>query len=252
VDEFRHFINAREKIYELFEKFTGKRQGSGFIRLGGVKEDLPHGWIVQYQEVANILVKTLTVVNKALIGDRSFRERLSGPSVNAQLVLNYGVSGPAMRASGLNFDLRKSQPFYFYQDVDFDIPVGITGTTYDRYLIRLEEVFQSLRIINQVIDNLPLGEIVPRALDLPPQELLVYIKGLGPLGNFHTLTLESPGGEAGVSVQLGKELSLDRLKVIAPAFTLAQAMPIFVQGLERNQLTAAVASLGLKRFELDR
>lgn len=251
-DEFKLFINAREKIYELFEKFTGKRQGGGFISLGGVKEDLPHGWIVQYQEVAAILGRNLPVINKALIGNKNFRDQLSGPAVNAQLVLNYGVSGPAMRASGLNFDLRKSQPFYFYQDVDFDIPVGITGTTYDRYLIRLEEVYQSLRIINQVIDNLPLGEVVPAALNLPPQELLLYIKTLEPLGTFHTLTFESPGGEAGVSLQLGHDLALERVKIITPAFSLAQAMPIFVQGLKRDQLAAAVASLGIKRYELDR
>jgi NADH-quinone oxidoreductase subunit C/D len=246
------FINAREKIYELFEKFTGKRQATGFIRLGGMKDDIPPGWIVQYQEVDHILSKTLPVIIKALVGDKSFRDQLAGPPVNAQLVLNSGVSGPAMRASGLNFDLRKSQPIYFYNDVDFDIPVGITGTTYDRFLIRYEEVFQSLRIINQVIDNLPLGEIIEPSLNLPPQEILEYVSRLERMTNFHTGSLESPSGEAGISLQLGDNGKLERVKIMAPSFGLAQALPIFVTGLEASQLRAAVASLGMKRYELDR
>lgn len=251
-EEYKLFINAREKVYELFEKFCGHRQCSGFVRLGGVKEDLPHGWIMQYQEMAAILNKNLPVINQALIAKRDFKSKLSGPAINPQTILQWGVTGPAMRASGLNFDLRKSQPFYFYQEVDFDIPVGIYGSVYDRYLIRLEEIFQSLRIITQVIDNLPLGQLINSEVDLPPLELMAYINQLPTLSDFHTSSIESPGGEAGIAVIMGENKSLQRIKFKTPSLNLAQALPPLILGLRAEQLRSAVASLGIRKFELDR
>lgn len=249
--EHLHFLNAREKIYELFERFCGHRQGFGFICIGGVKEDLPHGWIVQFQEISNILKRNLNMVDKNLLTDRSFRDSLTGPSVNAQTILQNAVSGPAMRASGLNFDLRKSAPFYFYQDVDFDIPVGIFGTTFDRYLIRIEEIRQSFRIITQVMDNLPLGEFISTGFNRSPLELLAELKP-DSKSLFHSTTLEAPGGEAGVSVSMSERGELNRVKLKTPAFSLAQALPHLSKGLRENQLAACVASLGIRRFELDR
>lgn len=251
IDEFRLFIDAREKVYELFEKFCGHRQGFGCVRLGGLRFDLPHGWIVEFQAVAEILGKNLTILHHSLLGQSRFREVLSGEFVNAQTVLQGGVSGPAMRASGLNFDLRKSQPFYFYQDVDFDIPVGIHGTAYDRYLIRYEEIFQSLRIITQVIDNLPLGEIVSTEWELDyvrTKEKLASIETKG----WHFGPLESPNGEAGFFLLPGEDFGLYRVKIKSPSFVLAQSLPQFVAGLKKEQLRPCLASLGLRRFEMDR
>jgi NADH-quinone oxidoreductase subunit C/D len=251
-DEFRQFINSREKIYELFEKYSGHRHGIGVARIGGVREDLPHGWIVEYQNVSEVLIKNLVVVHNALIGKNKFRSHLEGEPVNAQSVLQWGVSGPAMRAAGLNFDLRKSQPFYFYQDIDFDIPVGIHGSTYDRYLIRYEEVFQSLRIITQVIDNLPLGEHVPQAFDQNYLELIKLFKTLEFPLQWHYSSIESSSGEAGYLVKLDGTLKPSRIKLKTPGFSIAQALPIFVRGLREEQLSTCLASLGVLRWEMDR
>lgn len=250
--EFKLFIDAREKIYELFEKFTGHRQGLGIVRIGGMKEDLPHGWIIEYQSVAEILGKNLRIIHKSLISQKNFRSRLEGEAVNAQSVLQWGVSGPAMRAAGLNFDLRKSQPFYFYQDIDFDIPVGIHGAAYDRYLIRYEEIQQSLRIITQVIDNLPLGDVINDEYNKNYIELDKLLKSHEFSKGWHYSPLETPNGEAGFLVKLNNELKAERLKIKTPSFSITQALPIFVKGLTLDQLTPGLVSLGLSRSELDR
>jgi NADH-quinone oxidoreductase subunit C/D len=252
VEEYTLFLNARERIYELFEKYSGHRHGLGVSRIGGVKEDLPPGWIVEYQSVAEVLNKNLRVIHQSLLGQTQFRSLLDGEPVNAQSVLQCGVSGPAMRAAGLNFDLRKSQPFYFYQDIDFDIPVGIHGTSFDRYLIRYEEIFQSLRIITQVIDNLPLGEIISTTFDKNYLELHELFSSLEKPTQWHYSSVEAPSGEAGFFVRFAGDLKPARIKLKTPGFSLAQALPIFTLGLREEQLPITLLSLGLSRWEMDR
>lgn len=252
MEEYRLFVNAREKIYELFEKYSGHRHGLGISRIGGVKEDLPHGWIVEYQTVADVLTKNLRLIHNSLRSQIKFRNHLDGDPVNAQSVLQMGLSGPAMRAAGLNFDLRKSQPFYFYSDIDFDIPVGIHGSSYDRYLIRYEEIFQSLRIITQVIDNLPLGEVVPEAFNKNYLELTSIFETLEQPKEWHYSALESPSGEAGFLVNFDGGIKPARIKMKTPGFSIAQALPMFIKGLREEQLAACLASLGLSRWEMDR
>ncbi|MES2529155.1 MAG: NADH-quinone oxidoreductase subunit C [Bdellovibrionota bacterium] len=251
-NEHRVFLDAREKVFELFEKYCGHRQGFGVARLGGVKEDLPHGWIVEYQAVAGILLKTLPLVNNTLFAQKEFRDSLGGEGVSAQTILQWGVGGPAMRAAGVNFDLRKSQPFYFYNDIDFDIPVGIYGRAYDRYLIRLEEIFQSFRIITQVIDNLPLGTIVNETFEGTTTEVLKKMMGITPENKWHSSSLETPNGEGGFSLLAGAGWKLERVRVKTPGLMLAQALPSLTLGLRENELRASIASLGLRRSEIDR
>lgn len=251
-DEHRIFLDLREKVYELFEKYCGHRQGFGVARLGGVQEDLPHGWIVEYQSVADILHKTLPMLNNTLFSQKDFRDSLGGEGVSAQTILQWGVGGPAMRAAGVNFDLRKSQPFYFYHDIDFDIPVGIYGRAYDRYLIRLEEIFQSLRIVTQVIDNLPLGSIMSEEFNLPSVDILKKLGNKVPEISWHTSSVETPNGEGGFSLLAGKGWKIERVRVKTPSFMLSQALPSLTLGLRENELTASMASLGLRRTEIDR
>lgn len=252
LDEHRLFINLREKVYELMEKYCGRRQGLGIARIGGVKEDLPHGWIVEYQAVCDLVLKSLRTVHNSLVNQKKFREVLGGAIVSAQTALEWGVSGPAMRAAGLNFDLRKSQPFYFYQDIDFDIPVGINGTAYERYLIRYEEIFQSFRIITQVIDNLPLGEILNVDYDKDYVGINEMLQSLDTPKGWQYTSVESPNGEAGFLLMFNKTLSPYRLKIKTPSFALAQALPYFVSGISEDQLKVCLASLGIRNFEMDR
>lgn len=250
--EYTTFINSREKIYELFEKFSGHRLGVGSAAVGGTKEDLPPGWIVEYQGAADLLVKNLRTVNKSLINSRRFREALQGEPLNAQSMLQWGISGPAMRAAGLNFDLRKSQPFYFYQDIDFDIPVGINGTGYDRYLIRFEEILQSFRIITQVIDNLPLGEVISIDFNKNYFEILQNLEKLEQPKQWHGSAIESPSGEAGFLVKFGTGLKPLFFKMKTSSFFIAQAAGVFLKGLTEDQVAANIASLGISRWEMDR
>ncbi len=252
MDEHRLFINCREKIYELMEKYCGRRQGLGVARLGGIKEDLPHGWIVEYQSVYEIIFKSIKTIHRSLISQVKFRESLSTGEVSAQTALEWGISGPAMRASGLNFDLRKSQGFYFYQDIDFDIPVGIHGTAYERYLIRFEEIFQSFRIITQVIDNLPLGEIVNSDFDKNYLDLKNYLRTLNLPRGWQYTGIESPNGEAGFLVMFDGKADPLRVKIKTPSFALAQALPHFIHGMQEAQINSSLASMGIRRFELDR
>lgn len=250
--EHRLLLDLREKVYELFERFSGFRHGVGIVKMGGVSQDLPPGWIVEYQDVSDKIRKKLHLIHNSLVSRSQFKKLLAGASVNAQLVMQGGISGPAMRAAGLNFDLRKSRPFYFYQDIDYDIPVGINGTAFDRYLIRYEEIFQSLRIITQVIDNLPLGRVIAENFDLDPLAQMDQFKQLDPPTNWHYSALEMPAGEGGILVQLGRELKPLRIKIKTPSFAMAQAMSIFVNGLQEEQLQVCQASLGLSRWEIDR
>ncbi len=252
LDEHRLFLNCREKIYELMEKFCGRRQGLSIARFGGIKEDLPYGWIIEYQAVCEIVTKTIRVIHRSLFNQHKFRDQLSGGIVSAQTALEWGVSGPAMRASGLNFDLRKSQPFYFYKDIDFDIPVGINGTAYERYLIRYEEIFQSFRIITQVIDNLPLGEIINPDFDKNILALKDHFESLEFPRGWQYTGIESPNGEAGFLVMFNDRIAPYRVKIKTPSFPLVQAISHFVSGIKEEQLGPCLASLGIRQFELDR
>lgn len=252
-EEFKLYLDSREKVYELFEKFSGHRHGVGSIRLGGLREDLPPGWISEYQIVADVLNKNLKLIRQSLISKKSFRDFLDGDPLDSQLILKWGVSGPAMRAAGLNFDLRKSQPVYFYRDIDFDIPVGIHGTAYDRFLIRNEEISQSLRIVTQVIDNLPLGDVINPMFNHHYIDLVNILEGLERKADWHYSALEAPSGEAGFLVKFQKKgLQPARIKMKTPGFALASAMPVFVKGLREEQLPVALSGLGLSRWEMDR
>ena len=252
LDEHKLFINAREKIYELVEKYCGRRQGFGMARLGGVKEDLPHGWIVEYQSVCDIVTKALLIIHRSLLGQKLFRDQLVGAEVSAQTALQSGIGGPAMRACGLNFDLRKSQPFYFYQDIDFDIPVGIHGTSYERYLVRYEEIHQSFRIITQVIDNLPLGEIMNVDFDRDYIGVKSHIESLDFSDGWQYTGIEAPNGECGFMVMFSGKISPYRLKIKTPSFSITQALPLLLLNLKEDQIRPCLASLGIRQSELDR
>jgi len=244
------FINAREKVIELFEKYCGHRWGEGAVILGGVFEDLPHGWISEYQSVEKVVVKNLKIIHQSLLTQSKFRSTLDAAGIDARTVLDWGLSGPAMRASGLNFDLRKSRPIYFYKDIDFDVPVGIHGTAYDRYLIRYEEILQSFRIMTQVLDNLPLGDVkIPE--DFRDDLLLKFPKNK-PNGIWYYSVLESANGELGTLALMSENYHPHRLKIKSPSFSILQSLNEFLKGLEEYQVEASVASLGIRKSDLDR
>lgn len=250
-DEYRPLINAREKILELFEKYCGHRFGLGIATVGGVSHDLPLGWVAEYQAVSTLVLKIVKLIQSSLVSSSKFRSLMQGGDINAQTLIQWGIGGPAMRAAGLNFDLRKAQPFYFYQDVDFDIPIGINGSGYDRFLVRIEEIYQSFRIITQVVENIPLGEVVDIDYKKNYPDMMRLIK-IPSTDLWHYSCIESPSGEAGFLVKMASSLTPLRVKIKTPSFSIVQGMKMFARGLEEKQLAPCLASLGISRWELDR
>lgn len=240
--ESKLFTDCREKIFEVFESLTGHRQGFGTIRFGGLTYDTPHGWLIQYQRISDDVSLMLSFLRKFFLSRKDFKDQLQGPPINAETVLRYSLTGPTLRAAGLNFDLRKSKPFYFYKDVDFDIPVGVEGKLFDRFLILIEEIFQSLRIVDQVVDNLPLGEVWTD----PAPSLSKKFSG------FTSMSFEAPNGEMGISIQLSESEDIQRIKFLTPSFSSAQGLSALCYGLTEAQLPVLLESLGINRFELDR
>lgn len=251
LSNFSHFsilINLREKVYELFEKWTGSRQATGSCLVGGVRQDLPQGWIVECQMALRLIDRYLPLFHQGFMSHKEFRNLAQGPRIEAQSILNFGITGPAMRAAGINFDLRKSDPFYFYQDLEFDIPVGVFGMTYDRYLVRIEEIFQSLRLVTQIIDNIPEGDF-----DLYPHHQMTFSQFSDHLiQKWNYGFLEAPSGETGMMIKLKNDQNISRIKFNTPSFALVQGLDVLVRGLTQKQLAIAVSSLGLSRWEMDR
>ncbi|RZC40457.1 NADH dehydrogenase [ubiquinone] iron-sulfur protein 2, mitochondrial, partial [Asbolus verrucosus] len=153
-------FEEREKMYEFCERVCGARMHAGYFRIGGVSQDIPIGLLDDIHELVSKLGERLDEVEDLVTGNRIFIERTKDIGcVDAQEALNRGFSGCMIRASGIKWDLRKTQPYEIYDELDFDVPVGSNGDIYDRFRIRIEEARQSIRIIEQVMNNMPPGEI---------------------------------------------------------------------------------------------
>lgn len=236
-------MSAREKAFELNEKYCGRRHGSFISRLGGVGHDLPHGWNVEFIEFERLLHKLVPLIRHELSGHTQLQEQKNLAQLTASQAIKWGVTGPVLRASGINFDLRKSRPIYFYSDIEFDIPVGIYGTNYDRLLLRFEEVMESLRIIVQVIDNLPLGDFCLEA------EQISHQIETSQVDSFFT---SFEGGQGEVGLYYLKSENKISLKIRTASLTNAQALPFILQQVPKKYLSATLNLLGLHKQEIDR
>ena len=155
---FMYTFTEREKLYSLMEQLTGARFTTSYTRIGGLARDIPDGWLGNVLKVMNELEPVIDEVDKLLTRNRIFYDRTVGVGViGREDAIAYGLSGPNLRASGVPMDLRKDVPYLGYEQYDFDVPVGNTGDSYDRWLVRLEEMRQSIRIIRQAVDQLPEG-----------------------------------------------------------------------------------------------
>lgn len=247
LNESLFYLDAYERICELFESLTGNRYGQGMIKIGGSNVDVPAGWIIEFQEFNKLFMKNVLVYHQHLLSNSKFRSLLGHAKVSSHSVLEYGVSGPNLRAAGINYDLRKSRSLYFYQDIDFDVPVGLHGTSFDRYLVRFEEIIQSSRIITQVLDNLPLGEV---DLGIAESEWSDNLRTRP--NEFHYFALEAPNGETGITYVQGEQAEIKRLKIKSPSLFLTQALGEFLRGTDENSVAVALASLGIREREMER
>ncbi|KAK6462492.1 NADH-ubiquinone oxidoreductase 49 kDa subunit mitochondrial precursor [Scheffersomyces coipomensis] len=249
-------FEEREKLMEFYERVSGARLHSAYVRPGGVSQDLPVGLLDDIYMWATQFGDRIDETEELVTDNRIWKDRTIGVGiVTAEDALNYSLSGVMLRGSGIPFDIRKSQPYDAYDLVDFDIAVGLNGDCYDRYLIRMAEFRQSLRIIFQCINDIPEGptkvedyKISPPSRSLMKEDMealihhfLLFTKGYAvPQGETYTC-IEAPKGEMGVYVVSDGSERPYRCKIRAPGFAHLGAFDHISRG---NLLADAVAIIG--------
>ena len=264
---FLHTFTEREKIYNLCESLTGARFTTSYTRIGGLARDLPEGWIDQCRQFLNEVEKNFDETETLLTRNRIFVDRTQGVGVlPKEIAINYGITGPNLRGSGVDHDLRKTNPYLIYDSLDFDVPVGTTGDSYDRYLVRMEEMRQSARLIRQCLDRLPGG---PVSLEdgktfLPPKDkvlssmeelihqLMLVTQGVQvPEGEVY-FGAENPKGELGFYIHSTGGGTPHRMKIRAPSFVNLSVLPYLLKGEMMSDTVAILGSIDFVMGESDR
>jgi NADH-quinone oxidoreductase subunit D len=243
VTVFLYCLRERELILDLFEEYCGARLTYNCVRVGGQPFDLSPGWDRKVRELCDIVDEKTLEYETLLTQNRIWLERTRGVGViSGADAVAIGLSGPSLRASGVLRDLRKDEPYAAYDEMAFDIPLGGAGDTYDRYLVRLEEMQQSTRIVRQALDGMPEGPVmgkVPRLIKPPAGE------------TYHAI--ESPKGEIGFFIASdGKALSPYRFRVRPPSFCNLQALPQLVRGHFVADVVALIGTIDIVLGEVDR
>jgi NADH-quinone oxidoreductase subunit C/D len=264
---FFHLFTYREEVYTLFERLCGARLTVALTRVGGMAQDAPNGWFKEVLAFCERMRAEIDEIDQLMIGNKIFRKRTEGVTpVSAEEAIAWGYTGPLLRASGVALDLRKAQPYYGYDQLDFDIPIGTKGDIFDRYLVRIEEMRQSLRIIEQVCKNVPAGDytIRDKHIVLPEKSdvygnieglmnhFMLVVKGIRPpVGEVYDAT-EAANGELGFYLVSDGSANPYRLKVRPPCFAIYQSFPSVVKGSLIADAIATVASMNVIAGELDR
>jgi NADH-quinone oxidoreductase subunit D len=240
---FLYTFRERELILDLFEEYCGARLTYNAMRIGGLPLDIPPGWDRKVLEFCTILETKIVEYEELLTHNRIWLERTRNVGVIAGAeAVALGLTGPVLRGSGVARDVRKDEPYAAYADFEFDVPIGTAGDTYDRYLVRMEEFRQSVRIIRQAVAGLPEGPIVgkvPRLIKPPAGE------------TYHAI--ESPKGELGYFiVSDGKSNTPYRFRVRPPSFCNLQALPRLIRGHLIADVVALIGSIDIVLGEVDR
>ncbi len=267
-------FTEREKIYNLCETLTGARFTTAYTRIGGVARDTPPGWCDAVRKFLNEVVITIAEVDTLLARNRIFVERTREIGVIPKdVAIDYGLTGPNLRGSGVEYDLRKAHPYLCYKELEFDVPVGTVGDCYDRYLVRMEEMRQSVRIIHQCLDKIPGGfdnkSKEPVCIDdgkvtLPPKhkvltdmeelihQFMLVTQGVNcPAGEVY-FGHENPKGELGFYIVSRGGGVPYRLKIRSPSFCNLSILPWLMPGHLLSDTTAILGSLDFVMGECDR
>ncbi len=264
---FWYSFAPREKIYELLEEYCGARLTVSLTRVGGMAYDLPEGWLKRAEEAVTYIEKQMKLVDGLLTKNPIWISRTKGVcALDQESSIQYGYTGPLLRATGLNFDLRKVEPYYFYDQVEFDIPIALNGDVYDRYLVRMEEIHQSCRIIRQLLKNFPTGpmSIDDKRITLPKKEdvynsieglmnhfMLVIHDVQVPKGEYYSFT-EAANGELGFYCVSNGSGWPTRIRCRGPSFAHYQAFPEMIEGKMIADAVAGLGSINIIAGELDR
>jgi len=264
---FLYTFTEREKIYNLCEQLTGARFTTSYTRVGGQTRDLPAGFEAAVTTFLNELEPVIDEIDKLLSRNRIFIERTQNIGViSREEAIAYGITGPNLRGSGVEFDVRKAHPYLDYEKYEFDIPVGTKGDCYDRYLVRMEEMRQSVRILRQVLKDLPSGAInVAEAKGLLPKKEKVLMKMEELIHHFIIATqgIDAPAGEVYFSAENPKgELGFyinstgggvpHRLKIRSPSFLNLCILSKLLPGHMISDVPAVLGSLDFVMGECDR
>jgi NADH-quinone oxidoreductase subunit D len=264
---FLHTFTEREKIYNLCESLTGARFTTSFTRIGGIARDLPDGWVDQCRKFLEEVEFNFDETETLLTRNRIFVDRTQGVGVLPRdIAIDYGITGPNLRGSGVEHDLRKSNPYLVYPELDFEVPVGTKGDSYDRYLVRMEEMRQSAKIIRQCLDKLPGG---PVSIDdgktvLPPKDkvlssmeelihqFMLVTQGVNvPSGEVY-FGAENPKGELGFYIHSIGGGTPNRMKIRAPSFVNLSVLPYLLKGEMMSDVVAILGSIDFVMGESDR
>jgi NADH-quinone oxidoreductase subunit D len=264
---FLYTFTEREKLYNLFELLTGARFTTSYTRVGGQIRDLPPAFIPQLVQFMDDFIPQLDEIDNLLTRNRIFVDRTRDIGViTKDRAIAYALSGPNLRGSGVEHDLRRKHPYLDYEKYDFDVAIGSAGDCYDRYLVRIEEMRQSVRILRQVVDKLPGGPInvVDWKNMLPPKSrvltkmeelihhFIVVTEGLdAPPGEIY-FGAENPKGELGFYIHSKGGGVPHRLKIRAPSFVNLSILPELLPGAMMSDVVAILGSLDFVMGECDR
>lgn len=263
---FTYMFQWREKVYDIYEQICGARLTTNIGRIGGLERDFNDEVYKKLREFLTEFPKAFTEFSRLLERNRIFVDRIAGAGpISAEKAMNYGFTGPNLRAAGVDYDVRVMQPYSSYQDFEFTIPVGTNGDTYDRFMVRQQEIWESLRIIKQALDNMPQGKFYAEVPEfyLPPKDD-VYNKMEALIWHFKIVMGETdvPKGEVyhcveGGNGELGFYLISDggrapfRLHFRRPCFIYYQAFTEMIKGGMLSDAILTLSSMNVIAGELD-
>ncbi|MFH0926119.1 MAG: NADH-quinone oxidoreductase subunit D [bacterium] len=238
---FFYSFKDREVILDFFEEITGQRMTFNYLRIGGLKEDLPLGILDKIRLFSEKIPAIVDEYDKLLSGNEIFLSRMKGISIlSKELAINLGITGPILRSTGITYDIRKADPYSSYEEFDFDIPVGENGDNLDRYNLRLAEIREANKIVRQVLEKISEGEVrtkIPKVLKIEGE------------GYFR---IESSVGELGVYIIGDGSTSPYRIKFRSPAFVNLQMLQYVVPGLLVSDVIATFSTVDICMGEVDR
>jgi NADH dehydrogenase I D subunit len=260
-------LRERELILDLTEMVTGARQTVSYVRIGGVRNDIPRDFFDKCREFTELFPKRLEEYDTLIRENRIWLQRTVGIGVfSAKDAVNYGLTGGTLRGSGVNYDLRKVEPYAAYDKVDFDVPLGKNGDVYDRYIVRINEMRQSVRIIKQCLDMMPAGPVVtpdPRYAIPEKMNVMKSMESLAhqfvlmskwvpmPKGEVYVAT-EAPKGELGFYIVSDGSGRPYRIKIRAPSYVHVSALSKMVTGHMVADVIACIGTIDIVLGECDR
>lgn len=260
-------FRERESIIDIYEAVSGQRMMSTYFRIGGLAYDLPPDFDKWVKRAIKQVESGLADYERLLNENKIFRMRtINVAKISADDAINWGFTGPCLRGSGVNYDVRKANPYSGYEKFDFDVPLGKNGDVYDRFMVRQQEMYQSIRIARQALDGMPDGPYRARVpgVVLPPKEdvlskmesLIFHFKiiteGFKPPKGAVYQAIEAPKGELGYYISSDGTNKPHRMRVRPPSFVNLSALPKLVEGGMVADVIAAIGSIDIVLGEVDR